>query len=123
MAGPDASIVSSHVDGTLLVVTPHKNRRRVVLRAAADLRAMNTPLIGVVANQVDAADGAGYYGYGYGYGYAEAYGHEDADDEEDSVVASPSIGASRTTSEVARRSVRAAVQTRTDDAEPWRQAG
>jgi capsular exopolysaccharide synthesis family protein len=91
MAGPDASIVASHADGLLLVVTPHKNRRRVVARAAADLRAMASPLIGVVANQVDASSGHGYYGYGYGYGYGEAYGSEDDQDDdfedEDSPVA------------------------------------
>lgn len=123
MAGPDASIVSAHVDGTLLVVTPQKNRRRVVVRAATDLRAVNVPLVGVVANQVDAADGMGYYAYGYGYGYSEAYGHEDEEDDEEPIVASPPIPSQRTANSSARRPARATAERPVREAEPWRRAG
>lgn len=118
MAGPDASIVASHCDGLLLVVSPHKNRRQVVARAAADLRAMAAPLIGVVANQIDAASGHGYYGYGYGYGYAEAYGADDEEEDDFGADDSHAMIASRPAKIVSREPVRASTQRRSIAWEP-----
>lgn len=101
MAGPDASIVASHCDGLMLVVTPHKNRRRTVARAVADLRATAAPLIGVVANEVDTQGGYDF-SYGYGHDYGQPYGAEyeveddvDADEPVVSVSAPSSKNASR----------------------------
>ncbi|HEV7278934.1 MAG TPA: polysaccharide biosynthesis tyrosine autokinase [Pirellulaceae bacterium] len=124
MAGPDASIVASHADGLLLVVSPHKNRRRTVARAVADLRAMAAPLVGVVANQVDASSGHGYYGYGYGYGYGEAYGadEEQDDDFEEDAPAVTATARTRVPSKNDRRQVAWDAEP-DDDVAPRRRAG
>jgi Mrp family chromosome partitioning ATPase len=66
-------------DGVILVVQPIKNDRRLLIRAADDLRLMNVPLVGIVANNVDDAVSDGYGGYGQPYGYG--YGHDDEEHE------------------------------------------
>jgi Mrp family chromosome partitioning ATPase len=75
-AASDAAIVGRQVDGVVLVVQPEKNHRRLVLRSADTVRAMQAELIGVVANGV-AQDRNSYY-------YGMVYGHEYNDDELDS---------------------------------------
>jgi capsular exopolysaccharide synthesis family protein len=82
LATSDAAMVGKLVDGVVLVVQPEKNRRRVVLRAADSLRAVEAELVGVVANRVDVEkqDGSYGYSYGYGYGYSYGYGHEEDED-------------------------------------------
>jgi len=69
LAVTDAAIIGRQVDGTLLVVRPDKNRRRMVIRAAEALTAVGATLIGAVINHVTAETGSDYYGYGYGYQY------------------------------------------------------
>ena len=69
LAVTDAAIIGRQVDGTLLVVRPDKNRRRMVIRAAEALAAVGATLIGAVINHVTAETGSDYYGYGYGYQY------------------------------------------------------
>jgi capsular exopolysaccharide synthesis family protein len=84
MAAADAAIVGRAVDGMLLVVQPAKNHRRLVLRAAESLFALQVNLLGVVANRVGDDKEKGYYGYGsYGYGYGYGYGHNEDDDQTD----------------------------------------
>ncbi len=81
VAASDAAIVGHRVDGTMVVVQPGKNKRRLVTRSIQRLRALSVPLVGVVANRVTRASGDEYgeYGYGYGYGY-----DSDGQDEEPS---------------------------------------
>lgn len=69
LAVTDAAIIGRQVDGTLLVVRPDKNRRRMVIRAAEALAAVGATLTGAVINHVTAETGSDYYGYGYGYQY------------------------------------------------------
>ncbi len=69
LAVTDSAIIGRQVDGTLLVVRPDKNRRRVVIRATEALEAVGATLIGAVINHVTAETGSDYHGYGYGYQY------------------------------------------------------
>lgn len=87
LAASDAAIVGRAVDGVILVVQPAKNHRRLVLRAAESLVALQVNLIGLIANRIGdkGTDGYGEYGYGYGYGYS--YG-----DDEDVVESSTADG-------------------------------
>ncbi len=75
LAVTDAAVLSTMVDGAILVVRVGSTRREAVRRAAAHLRAVHSRVLGAVLNDIDASSG-GYYG-GYGY-YAYAYhSHED----------------------------------------------
>ena len=55
--------VSRLVDAVILVVDPHRSRQRAARRAVAELRRTGTPVLGIVANRVAAADHYGYDGY------------------------------------------------------------
>lgn len=82
LAASDAALVGRRTDGMVLVVQPEKNHRRLVLRAAEELKGLQVPLIGIVANRLTDRSEAGYgygygYGYGHGYGYGAAYGADD----------------------------------------------
>ncbi len=77
LAAADAAIVGRLASGTLLVVQPAKNHRRIVLRAADELARMKVNLLGVVVNHVDEENSGDYYGYGIGYGYGEDEQYED----------------------------------------------
>ena len=73
LVASDAVLVGRIVDGTVLVVRPEKNRRKLVFRAAESLLEMNVHLFGVVANCIRGESKNGYSfggqeGYGYGYG-------------------------------------------------------
>lgn len=59
----DAAIAGSLVDAILLVARPSALRRRDAERASEILKSLGTPVLGVVANRVDAAEAS--YGYGY----------------------------------------------------------
>ena len=82
LAASDATIIGRVVDGLILVVQPEKNHRRLVHRAAEEIRSAKLNFVGIVANRVGQNDGNEYYasGYGYGYGYDD---HGDDDDERD----------------------------------------
>ncbi len=67
LAVSDAAIISRQVDGGLLVVRPDKNRRRMVIRAAESMAAVEATLIGAVINHVADNAGSEYYGCGYEY--------------------------------------------------------
>ena len=60
----DAAVLSSQVDGTLLVSTARVTTSKQLHRAAELLRQVEAPLMGVVMNGAPPEDA---YGYGYGY--------------------------------------------------------
>lgn len=66
VAVTDAAILSSIVDGTLLVVELGRSRSSVVNRAIDLLKKVNAHLLGVVTNNI-------YAGYRYDYGYYSYY--------------------------------------------------
>ena len=69
----DAVVLSTIVDGVLLVVEPRKTTRNELQRAVGLLRQVDARLLGAVINKTSAKDRHGYgYGYGYEYGYATA---------------------------------------------------
>ena len=74
MAASDGLIIGQYVEGMLVVVQPRKNKRNAVLRTIDRLRALQVPLIGVVANRVaeDQSNEYGVYGYSYSYQSKEA---------------------------------------------------
>ncbi|NOX53174.1 MAG: polysaccharide biosynthesis tyrosine autokinase [Planctomycetes bacterium] len=66
----DTCIIAQHTDGLLLVLQVGKNRRATVKRALERLQANHIPVLGAIANALDAKSEDGY---GYGYGYEDAY--------------------------------------------------
>lgn len=74
----DASILSPHVDGAVLVVSHNQVARDSVLAAKAQLENTNTNILGVVLNMYDArrsgVSGRREYSY-YNYGYYNSYGY------------------------------------------------
>jgi len=71
LASSDSAVAGRLTEGVVLVVQPQKNHRRLVMRAAQELRNLRVPLIGIIANRVESSGADGYFGYGYGYGYGE----------------------------------------------------
>jgi capsular exopolysaccharide synthesis family protein len=71
----DPSIVAATVDGILFVVRASVTRRLDAERAQDLLKALGTPVLGLVINGIDCRQGG--YGYGYGYGYLYSYGTYD----------------------------------------------
>lgn len=78
LAVTDSSVISSIVDGTIVVVRVGKTARDAVRRAVAQLRVVNGRVLGAVLNDVDFRSGV-YYG-GYGYYYHRFYGDDSASD-------------------------------------------
>ncbi|HWJ21043.1 MAG TPA: polysaccharide biosynthesis tyrosine autokinase, partial [Gemmatimonadaceae bacterium] len=74
LAVTDAAVLSTLVDGTILVVRTASTAREAVRRAVGQLRAVHGRLLGAVLNDADMRGGA-YYG-GYGYYYYSYYGTE-----------------------------------------------
>lgn len=60
----DAAVLSSHVDGTLLVATAGATTGKQLHRSVELLRQVDAPLVGLVMNEAPPEDA---YGYGYGY--------------------------------------------------------
>lgn len=86
LAVSDAQIVGRLVDGVVVVVSPEKNHRRLVVRACESFVAAGVHLFGVVANRISEQTSGGY-GYGYGYGYS--YGEAEPEEESPAPEASP----------------------------------
>lgn len=63
----DAAVLSSRVDGTLVVATAGVTTRKELGRAMELLQQVNAPILGTVLNGVGDEDG---YGYSYRYAYA-----------------------------------------------------
>ncbi|HEX2719088.1 MAG TPA: polysaccharide biosynthesis tyrosine autokinase [Gemmatimonadaceae bacterium] len=70
LAVTDAAVLSTMVEGSILVVRMGSTSREAVRRAAAHLRAVNSRVLGAVLNDIDLNAGSYYGGYGY---YAYAY--------------------------------------------------
>ena len=83
MAASDAAIVGRQTDGTLLVLQPEKNHRRLVLRAVQSLSAMQVTLIGTVANRVGQQSGGAFLSQIYGY---ETYEDHSQEEEEPALL-------------------------------------
>jgi len=62
----DALVLSKYADGTLLVVAAGQTKRAALRRAAERFAQANSPIVGIVLNEVTMQSG---YGGGYGYGY------------------------------------------------------
>ena len=69
LVASDATIVGRVAGGLMLVVQPHKNHRRLVIRAVEETQAVGLQLVGIILNRLSPQGGRGYYGEGYGYGY------------------------------------------------------
>jgi polysaccharide biosynthesis transport protein len=71
----DAQLISSHVDGYVMVLRSGDTSKRSLQRTLALMRAAKTAALGIVVNAINAKDAAysgyGYYGGGSGY-YVEA---------------------------------------------------
>jgi capsular exopolysaccharide synthesis family protein len=77
----DASILSTMVDGVMLIVHGGKSSRAVVRRAKQQLLDVGAHIFGVVLNNVKLESQQDYYYAGYyGYGYYSSY-YSDPDDE------------------------------------------
>jgi capsular exopolysaccharide synthesis family protein len=77
----DASILSTFVDGVILVVHGGRSSRAVVRRARQQLLDVGANIFGVVLNNVK-AETHGYYGAGYySYYQSEYYGEGEEDRE------------------------------------------
>mgnify|MGYP000947234383 CR=1 FL=1 len=63
----DASIISTYVDGTILVARSGKVERDALKRAKELLDKVNANIIGVVLNYLDKQSGGYYYDYSYYY--------------------------------------------------------
>lgn len=74
LAVTDAAVLSTMVDGVILVVRVGSTSREAVRRAAAHLRAVHSHVLGAVLNDIDVTRG-GYYG-GYGYYYYAYQSHD-----------------------------------------------
>ncbi|MFY9413813.1 MAG: capsular biosynthesis protein, partial [Tepidanaerobacteraceae bacterium] len=66
----DASILSSRMDGVILVVEAGSTEREAVIIAKQQLEKVNARILGVVLNKVQQRSGSYYYYYYY-------YGEED----------------------------------------------
>ena len=67
---PDALILSTMVDGVILVIRCGETPRELVHRAKQSLEDVNAKIFGVVLNRVDVQQD-GYYYYYYRYYYAD----------------------------------------------------
>ena len=69
LAVTDAAVLSTIVDGTILVVRTGATTRQAVRRATSLLRVVHSRVLGAVLNDIDSKAGS-YYGSAYGYYYA-----------------------------------------------------
>jgi capsular exopolysaccharide synthesis family protein len=76
----DASILSTFVDGVILVVHGGRSSRAVVRRARQQLLDVGANIFGVVLNNVKAEARNYYYGAGYYSGYYQSDYYTDADE-------------------------------------------
>jgi Mrp family chromosome partitioning ATPase len=71
----DATIISTVVDGSLIIYQFDTTSRHLLLRAIQNLRKNQAKLLGVVINQLAfdiVLNAKSHYGYGYQYGGGEA---------------------------------------------------
>ena len=70
----DASVLASAVDGAVLLIQHRRNPQSMVLRAQQIVSSLQTPLLGVVLNQVPANSGGDYGYYTHNYAYYSDHG-------------------------------------------------
>ena len=75
LAVTDPSVIAATVDGILLVVSASRIRRHEAEQTMELLRALGTPVLGVVLNGITRTPSCYGYSYGYGYGYGNGTGH------------------------------------------------
>jgi tyrosine-protein kinase Etk/Wzc len=78
LAVTDAAVLSTIVDGVILVVRTGSTTRDSVQRAVAQLRNVHSRVLGAVLNDIDIRSGSYYGGYGY---YAYAYENHETGSE------------------------------------------
>ena len=79
----DVQVISTIVDGMLLLVGMNRTLKRGLLYASRALMQVSAPLIGLVMNRVDSQQHRyGYYGYYYYYGKYDYYSYYEADAED-----------------------------------------
>ena len=66
----DAPLLTTSVEGVIIVVEANKHRQKQIQSAAK--RLSNAHILGSIVTKLDKRNDA--YGYGYGYGYGHAYG-------------------------------------------------
>lgn len=66
----DAQIISTNVDGTILVVRANKTEKAAVKEAVRLIKQVGGHIIGTILNDVE-VKGSGYYGYYDYYGYSK----------------------------------------------------
>jgi Mrp family chromosome partitioning ATPase len=59
----DPVVLARHSDGVALVIDSRKTKRRDARRAAQTIRAIGTPMLGLVYNRSHSFVGGGYYSY------------------------------------------------------------
>lgn len=64
----DCAVIAQHLDGVVMVVDTTKNSYKLERRVKNQIQKAGGKVLGVVLNQVDYNDRAGYYGYGSRYG-------------------------------------------------------
>jgi succinoglycan biosynthesis transport protein ExoP len=85
----DSSILSTMVDGVMLVVHGGKSSRAIVRRAKQQLLDIGANIFGIVLNNVKLEGNSSYYYYGY---YSSYYG---SDDDETLAVDDADLGSAR----------------------------
>ena len=70
----DTAILSTQMDGVLLVVDAGKTRRDIAKRALEALNRVNAHVIGVLLNRMPTQSGGYYYYYQYGDYYGSSDG-------------------------------------------------
>jgi len=80
----DVQVISTLVDGLVLVVALEATQKQYLVATMRLLRQAGAPLLGTVINRVQHKRHAyGYYSYYYGYGYAYAYAYSYSYQEDD----------------------------------------
>lgn len=64
----DCAVIAQYLDGVVMVVDTTKNSYKLERRVKNQIQKAGGKVLGVVLNQVDYNDRAGYYGYGSRYG-------------------------------------------------------
>ena len=69
----DAAIISTRVDGVIVLVHAGKTRKHELLGARAAIESVGASILGVVLNKIP--ENVRGYKYGYAYGYSKQYGN------------------------------------------------
>jgi capsular exopolysaccharide synthesis family protein len=64
----DCAVIAQHLDGVAMVIDSSKNSYKLERRVKNQIVKAGGKILGVILNQVDIKEQAGYYGYGRRYG-------------------------------------------------------